>query len=220
MRSEDGRGREGHRPALLWQPSLLDTAAEDAPVTFDRAFARLSRCTLEDGAWVDHAPRWVTGADDLFALLLDEAPWEQRSRRMYDQTVAEPRMTARWRFDTDGSPLPVVTEMADVLSDRYGVRFTSVGCNLYRDGTDSVAWHGDRVARDLPEATIAIVSVGEPRPFKLRPKGGGASRSFLPGRGDLLVLGGSCQRTWEHAVPKIRRAGPRISIQFRHDYDT
>ena len=109
--------------------------------------------------------------------------------------------------------------MADVLSERYGVDFTQVGANLYRDGQDSVAWHGDRVARDLPEATVAIVSLGAPRPFKLLPKGGGRATAFRPDRGDLLVLGGSCQRTWDHAVPKVRSAGPRMSVQFRHAYD-
>ena len=37
-----------------------------------------------------------------------------------------------------------------------------------------------------------------------------------PINGDLLVMGGTCQRTWEHAVPKTARpTGPRISIQFR-----
>jgi alkylated DNA repair dioxygenase AlkB len=93
-----------------------------------------------------------------------------------------------------------------------------VGANLYRDGADSVAWHGDRVARELPEAVVALVSLGAARPFRLRPTGGGASIGYLPGPGDLLVMGGSCQRTWQHAVPKTRSSPPRISIQFRHAY--
>jgi alkylated DNA repair dioxygenase AlkB len=109
--------------------------------------------------------------------------------------------------------------MAAALSERYSVQFTQIGTNLYRDGSDSVAWHGDRIARTLPEATVALISLGEPRPFKLRPKGGGTAISFLPDRGDLLVMGGSCQRTWDHAVPKVQRAGPRMSVQFRHAYD-
>ena len=109
--------------------------------------------------------------------------------------------------------------MARELSRRYGVAFTQVGVNLYRDGTDSVAWHGDRVARELPEAVVALVSLGAVRPFRLRPAGGGESVSLLPGPGDLLVMGGSCQRTWQHAVPKCRHVrGPRISVQFRHAY--
>jgi alkylated DNA repair dioxygenase AlkB len=108
--------------------------------------------------------------------------------------------------------------MAAALSERYGVEFTQVGANLYRDGADSVAWHGDRVARELPEAVVALVSLGAPRPFRLRPTGGGASVGYVPGPGDLLVMGGSCQRTWQHAVPKMRVAAPRMSVQFRHAY--
>lgn len=95
------------------------------------------------------------------------------------------------------------------------------GANLYRDGADSVAWHGDRVARELPEAVVALVSLGGVRPFRLRPKDrrdGTPAVDYRPGPGDLLVLGGSCQRTWQHAVPKVQAATPRISVQFRHAY--
>jgi alkylated DNA repair dioxygenase AlkB len=161
----------------------------------------------------------VAGADALFAALMADTPWRGREVRMYDRVVPEPRVTHRWHAG-GSSPAPaVLREMAEVLSARYGVAFTQIGANLYRDGADSVAWHGDRVARELPEATVALISLGEPRPFRLRPKGGGPSIAYLPERGDLLVMGGSCQRTWDHAVPKVRRAGPRMSVQFRHVYD-
>ena len=207
-------------PDLSWQPSLLDGGDAGAEgIGFDHAFAGLDRRSLEPDAWLDHAPGWVRGADVLFDALLEAAAWEQRETRMRDQRVVEPRLTARYRLLEADPPLPILAAMAEALSQRYGVAFTSVGCNLYRDGADSVAWHGDRVARELPEAVVALVSLGEPRPFKLRPKGGGASVTYVLGRGDLLVMGGSCQRTWDHAVPKVRRAGPRMSVQFRHAYD-
>jgi alkylated DNA repair dioxygenase AlkB len=113
----------------------------------------------------------------------------------------------------------VIDDMAKLLSAHYGVDFTSVGVNLYRDGRDSVAWHGDRVARDSPDDTcIAIVSLGGRRRFLLRPKGGGASVRFELDSGDLLVMGGSCQRTWQHSVPKVARAEARMSVTFRHVY--
>lgn len=200
---------------LVWQPSLF--AAGEVGV--DGTFGGAVRRHLDDDAWVDHVPGWVRGADELFARLLEVVGWEQRSMHMYERKVREPRLTARYRLDEGPPPLPVLAGMAEALSDRYGVAFTSVGCNLYRDGADSVAWHGDRVARELPEATVAVVSLGDTRPFKLRPKGGGAAVTLLPGPGDLLVMGGSCQRTWDHSVPKLRQAGPRISVQFRHAYD-
>ena len=200
---------------LPWQTSLL--AAGD--VALDREFATLSRRELGSGAWVDHAPGWLSGADTVFAELLSGVPWQQHDRWMYDQRVTEPRLTVRYDLAADALPHPVLAEAAEVLGQRYGVAFVGLGCNLYRDGRDSVAWHGDQIARDLPEATIAIISLGETRPFKLRPKGGGPALTYRLGPGDLLVLGGSCQATWDHAVPKVRRAGPRISVQLRHAYD-
>lgn len=201
--------------ALAWQASLF--AGGD--VGFDPAFSGLRRTELADGAWVDEAKGWVRGADELFAQLLERTPWRQRDIWMYERRVAEPRLTHRWRLDEEEPPLPIVRQLATALSRRYGAAFTQVGVNLYRDGSDSVAWHGDRVARELPEATVALISLGSPRPFKLRPKGGGRSIGFVPDRGDLLVMGGSCQRTWDHAVPKVSSAGPRMSIQFRHAYE-
>ncbi|WP_300009009.1 alpha-ketoglutarate-dependent dioxygenase AlkB [Pseudonocardia sp.] len=195
---------------LVWQPSLLEIAGVSG----------VRRTELGGGAWVDHGPAWCPGADDLFAELLDHTPWAGREVRMYDRVLPEPRLTHRWTLADAPARLAA---MAATLGDRYGVAFTQVGANLYRDGADGVAWHGDRVARELPEAVVALVSLGAARPFRLRPTpggpaGGGGSVGFLPGPGDLLVMGGSCQRTWQHSVPKCARAGARISVQFRHAY--
>jgi alkylated DNA repair dioxygenase AlkB len=201
-------------PEFVWQPSLLGAAEEP---DIDRSFSGLRRIHLDEGSWVDHAPGWVSGADRLFEEVLFDRPWEQRSRRMYDQRVEEPRLTAPWNADS-GRPLepPILEEIRGVLSERYRRAFDSVGFNLYRDGRDSVAWHADRIAAEIEEPIVALVSLGEPRRFLLRPKGGGASRAFLVGHGDLLVTGGKTQRTWEHSVPKVSRAGPRISLAYRH----
>ena len=200
-------------PGLVWQPSLF--ALE--PLEIDGSFSRLRRVHLDEQAWVDHAPGWVSGADVLFEEVLSARRWEQRSRRMYDQKVAEPRLTAPWSLDS-GEPLEpaILEEIRNVLSDRYERAFDSVGFNLYRDGRDSVAWHADRIPKEIPEPIVALVSLGEPRRFLLRPKGGGGSTAFLLGRGDLLVTGGQTQRTWEHSVPRVARAGPRISLAYRH----
>jgi alkylated DNA repair dioxygenase AlkB len=202
---------------LAWQPTLFD--GPGVTVRIDPSFHGVRRHELSDGAWVDVVPRWCRGADALLARLLSEVPWSpQRHVRMYDSIVAEPRLTHRWEIDADPGPPPELLEMAELLSERYGIVFTQVGANLYRDGADSVAWHGDRVARELPTATVALVSLGAVRPFRLRPAGGGTGVGFLPGPGDLLVMGGTCQRTWQHAVPKVRASAPRVSVQFRHAY--
>lgn len=198
---------------LAWQGSLL---AGGEPAV-DRTFAGLRREELAGGAWLEHVPGWLAGADEVFSLLLESVPWAQHERHMYDGKVAEPRLRARWALGPTGDEVPAVVEdMAAALGQRYGRRFDSVGLNLYRDGRDSVAWHGDRIPAQVVDPVVALVSVGEPRRLLLRPKGGGASRRYLFGPGDLLVMGGTCQRTWEHTIPKVARAGPRISLAFRH----
>ena len=201
-------------PDLTWQPSLF--AVEG--VGIDTSFSGLSRIPLDERSWVDHLPGWVRGSDRLFEEVLAGRDWEQRSRRMYDTTVREPRLTAPWSLRS-GPPLkpPVLEEIRSALSERYERAFDSVGFNLYRDGSDSVAWHADRIPVEVDDPVVALVSLGEPRRFLLRPKGGRVARTFLLGRGDLLVTGGQTQRTWDHSVPKVARAGPRISIAYRHD---
>ena len=201
--------------AMLTQRHLFGGGAP----AIDRAFGSLQRVQVDPESWLDHAPGWVQGADALFAELHASRAWQQRTRWMHGKQVLEPRLTAPW-FLESGEPLPpLVEEMRVVLGERYGVVFDSVGFNLYRDGRDSVAWHGDRIRPEIEEPVVALVDLGEPRRFLLRRKGGGPSVRVPFAGGDLLVTGGRTQRTWEHAVPKVARAGPRISIAFRHGLD-
>ncbi|MET7888362.1 alpha-ketoglutarate-dependent dioxygenase AlkB [Streptomyces avermitilis] len=180
----------------------------------------LRRTVLGAGAWIDLLPGWLSGADALFERLAGDVPWRAERRKMYDQTVDVPRLLAYYRA-ADPLPHPVLAEARDALSAHYvaelGEPFTTAGLCYYRDGRDSVAWHGDRIGRGAREDTmVAILSVGAPRDLALRPRGGGDILRRPLGHGDLIVMGGSCQRTWEHAIPKsARAAGPRISIQFR-----
>lgn len=203
--------------APSFQPSLFDAAE---PPSFDATCARVERLWLDDTSWVDYAPGWVRGSDRLFEEVVRDRDWGERTRWMYTRKVREPRLTSPWSADS-GKPLEpaIVDEMRHSLSARYGVLFDSAGFNLYRDGRDSVAWHSDKIRKEIVDPIIALVSLGEPRKFLMRPKGGGKSRAFLLGRGDLLVTGGTSQRAWEHTVPKVAHAGPRISIAFRHDLD-
>jgi alkylated DNA repair dioxygenase AlkB len=205
-----------------FQASLLDglVPAAGAPAVGDLG-STVRRTPMSRGAWVDVRPGWVTGADDLFVRLVHDVPWYAERRQMYDRVVDVPRLLRFYGAD-EVLPDPLLTEARDRLSAHYvdelGEPFTTAGMCLYRDGRDSVAWHGDTIGRSRTEDTmVAIVSLGEARRLLLRPRGGGGdSVSFALGHGDLLVMGGSCQRTWEHAVPKTSRpVGPRISVQFR-----
>jgi alkylated DNA repair dioxygenase AlkB len=204
-----------------FQGSLLDLADEDvAEARPGPLSGTVRRAPLTDGAWVDVRPGWLGGAVDLFARLVDEVPWRAEKRQMYDRVVDVPRLLCFYGED-EVLPDPALESCRSALSAYYGPElgepFVTAGLCLYRDGRDSVAWHGDTIGRGSTEDTmVAIVSLGSPRALALRPRGGGPARRYEMGHGDLIVMGGSCQRTWEHAVPKTARlAGPRISVQFR-----
>jgi alkylated DNA repair dioxygenase AlkB len=201
-----------------FQGTLFETAGEtDAAVLGDLAVAVRHRLTR--GAWVDVRRDWVAGADDVLTALLREVPWRAERRQMYERMVDVPRLVHTYG-DGERLPHPLLDEARGALTRHYrpelGEPFLTAGCCYYRDGRDSVAWHGDTIGRGRVQDTmVAIVSFGDPRRLHLRPRGGGESLSFEMGHGDLLVMGGSCQRTWEHAVPKVAHAGPRVSVQFR-----
>jgi alkylated DNA repair dioxygenase AlkB len=207
----------GRLPGLALQGSLLDLADEAAPGPLGSS---VRRTVLSDGAWIDLRPGWMAGAGELFDRLLHRVPWQAEKRPMYDRVVDVPRLLC---FYAEGQrlPDPALEQARQALSAHYwqelGEPLRTAGLCLYRDGRDSVAWHGDTIGRGATADTIvAIVSLGTPRGLLLRPRGGGHALRHDLGHGDLIVMGGSCQRTWEHAVPKTARAaGPRISVQFR-----
>ncbi|MGI5522266.1 alpha-ketoglutarate-dependent dioxygenase AlkB [Micromonospora sp. CA-259024] len=201
-----------------YQPSMLDLT--DTEPSLGQLPGQIRRHQLSRGAWVDHLPGWVRGSDNVLDTLLTEVPWRAERRTMYDTEVDVPRLLS-W-YDGDRQlPHPVLTTARAALTRHYapelGEPFVTAGMCLYRSGRDSVAWHGDTIGRSAhTDTVVAIVSFGSPRPLLLRPRGGGDSLRFPVGHGDLIVMGGSCQRTWEHAIPKTTRpVGPRVSVQFR-----
>ncbi|WP_353353234.1 alpha-ketoglutarate-dependent dioxygenase AlkB [Intrasporangium sp. DVR] len=209
---------------LTLQGSLLDLADEMA---LGDLASGMHRTELAAGAWVDVRPGWLSAGDELFTTLVRCVPWHAERRKMYDSIVDVPRLT---KFYGAGErlPHPMLDAARDALSAHYrgelGEPFVTAGLCLYRDGRDSVAWHGDRIGRSKDRDTIvAILSLGSERTLALRPRDGGhlagarqRSLRFPLAHGDLVVMGGSCQRTWDHAIPKTTEpVGPRISVQFR-----
>ncbi|MGY9074506.1 MAG: alpha-ketoglutarate-dependent dioxygenase AlkB [Acidimicrobiales bacterium] len=183
----------------------------------DSSFLECRRTELAEGAWIEHQQCWLTGHQVVFDELVQVVRWEQQRRPMYNRIVDVPRLIGAMP-DLGSIDLAVSASLCAAraaIEARHEASFDRIGVALYRTGRDSVAWHGDTVARDLPQAMVATVSLGEPRKFVLRPQGRGASLRFDLGHGDLLVMGGTCQRTWEHAVPKVAHAGPRIVVMFR-----
>jgi alkylated DNA repair dioxygenase AlkB len=200
--------------AIYLQGSLFDETDEVGLGPLDP----VSRTVLSHDAWIDVRRGWVRGADALFEVLARRVPWQAERRHMYDREVDVPRLLSFYDAD-DTLPHPILAEARQALSEHYaaelGEPFVTAGLCYYRDGRDSVAWHADRELRELDDTRVAILTLGARRPFLLRPKGGGKSRNLAPASGDLLVMGGACQMRWQHSVPKVKRAGPRISCTWR-----
>ncbi|HET7684001.1 MAG TPA: alpha-ketoglutarate-dependent dioxygenase AlkB [Marmoricola sp.] len=205
---------------VAFQPTLFGDPESTGAASASGSLAGVRRLPLSRGAWVDVLPGWFTDADEVFAEMVANVPWRADRRPMYDRVVDVPRLLCHYGAGEE-LPHPSLAEARDALdrhyADELGEPFVTAGCCYYRDGNDSVAWHGDRIGRGRSSDTmVAIVSLGSPRRLSLRPRGGGHAVHHLLGHGDLIVMGGSCQRTWEHAILKTTRpVGPRISVQFR-----
>jgi len=173
-----------------------------------------------DWCTFDEASRWF----ELWSQSLD---WQQRPIRLFGREIMQPRLTCfygepgvRYRYSgktLTADPLPdELKTLTERLSEELGVCFNSVLCNLYRDGRDSMGWHADDEP-ELGEApTIASISLGAERRFRLKPKKGGASETIILQNGSLLVMSGDLQHHWLHELPKSRQTlGPRINLTFR-----
>jgi alkylated DNA repair dioxygenase AlkB len=180
---------------------------------FDDSLNALEHMSLPPGAWIDACPNWLGGHMRLFHELIHVVSWRHQQRMMYERMVMVPRLVAS--APTDGWAGSIISEMAECLSSHYDRRISRASLAYYRNGNDSVAMHGDRVGDRKQDSIIAIVSIGAPRRFLLKSNTDERSHKFDLGWGDLLVMGGDCQATWQHGVPKRGHADPRISIQFR-----
>ncbi|RJK96321.1 alpha-ketoglutarate-dependent dioxygenase AlkB [Vallicoccus soli] len=201
--------------ALAWQDSLFGEDPAEGAGALD--LHALQRRPLDERSWLDVARGWVPDHADLLDELVRTAPWRQRERRVWDADVLEPRLVAVWGADELDRLPPILRGARELLGERYGVEFDSALANLYRDGRDGVAWHGDTVRKRLPETVVVTIGLGERRRFLLRPGAAGPPAVRLDsGGGDLVVMGGRCQHEWQHTVPKDARAGTRLSVTMRH----
>jgi alkylated DNA repair dioxygenase AlkB len=205
------------------EPTLFPAAAALEPdleltgglnVAVDEQFSAATRIQLDETSWVDHVPGWLAGDGELMAALMDQAEWQQRSRWMYTRMVTEPRLTAEYPVIAE-APQPVLRYLAAVLAAHYGQPYTRLWMNWYRDNNDGTGWHADRPANKLDEAVIPVLSLGASRRFLIRAAGGGPSTTITTHGGDLVVMGGRCQKDYQHCVPKQKQqAGARLSLNF------
>jgi alkylated DNA repair dioxygenase AlkB len=168
----------------------------------------------ESAGWMQ---KWVT-----------EVPWRQQSMQMYGKEVIAPRLMA-WFGETDKAytfsgtrfePFAWTDELKNLkqrIEQRTGFTFNSVLLNYYRNGNDSVAWHGDNERELGRNPVIASVSLGQERRFEFRYRPDHSRKYGLTlENGSLLIMKGDLQHTWEHRIPKSKtQNGPRINLTFR-----
>ena len=201
-----------HPPASLGTSQLALFASED--MTVDSTFGAAHRIQLDATSWIEHVPGWLTGSEQLLAALIASAGWEQRDRWMVNRMVVEPRLTAEYT-DLADAPEPTLRTAVAALSNHYGVPYDGLWMNFYRDHRDSTGWHGDWPTCKRDECIVPVLSLGATRRFLLKPRQGGRSITLTPAGGDLVVMGGRCQRDWRHCVPKqATPAGARVSVNF------
>jgi alkylated DNA repair dioxygenase AlkB len=200
--------------SLAGTPEVEPERTGGLSVAVDETFSTSRRIQLDETSWVDHVQGWLAGEGEIMEALMQRAAWEQRSRWMYTRMVQEPRLTAEYPVIAD-APLPVLRYLAEVLSARYGRPYARLWMNWYRDNNDGTGWHADRPANKLDEAVIPVLSLGATRRFLIRPESGGPSTAIVTHGGDLVVMGGRCQKDYQHSVPKQKQpAGARLSLNF------
>ena len=197
--------------------------ADASPASVVDRTAAGQRIQLDERSWADLVPGFVTEAGALYDHLVERVAFRQNEVFRYDHWKPEPRLGA-W-ITPATAPHPVLVEAHRTLQHRYGVRFEGAAVAWYRDGSDSIALHRDRDLRWLDDTVVALLVLGERRPFRLRPLAArhdpdgddrGLGTELRPGHGDLLVLGGATQAGWQHGVPKVdARIGGRLSVQWR-----
>lgn len=211
---ETGKQADADTASAQLPPTGAGRLPFGGELTVDPTFAAAHRIQLDATSWVEHVAGWLTGSEQLLTALVASARWEQRERWMVNRIVAEPRLTAEY-LDLAESPEPILRTAAAVLSSHYGVPYDGLWLNLYRDHRDSTGWHGDWPTCKRDECTVPVLSLGATRRFLLKPRQGGRSTILTPAAGDLVVMGGRCQRDWRHCVPKqAASAGARISVNF------
>ena len=192
-----------------------DLFSSPGSLAIDPTFATARRTALDATSWVELVPGWMSGSQRLFDTLATAVPWSQHYRTLFDQRFLEPRLTAEYR-SLQRVPHDMLIHAAQALSNHYGVEYDSLWLNLYRNGADSTGWHRDRFSCRRPECIVPVLTLGATRRFQLKPRAGGASLSFSPNAGDLIVMGGRCQEDWVHGVPKLPEVlDTRISLNFQ-----
>ncbi|WP_299681382.1 alpha-ketoglutarate-dependent dioxygenase AlkB [uncultured Dokdonia sp.] len=182
------------------------------------------------GANVMYYPDFLTSEEATlyFTTLYKETPWQQDDIKVFGKVHPQPRLTAL--YATNNIPYSysnitmhphsftfALSEIKKKVEIITNTTFTTCLLNLYRDGKDSNGWHADDEKELGKNPTIASVSLGASRVFKLRDKKAKSSvHSMSLEHGSLLLMKDETQHNWQHQIPKTSKfVEPRINLTFR-----
>jgi alkylated DNA repair dioxygenase AlkB len=167
-------------------------------------------------------------ADHYWQQLRTTLAWRQDRIRLFGRDVVIPRLQCwygepglSYRYSglsmTTRPWTDALNQLRHRIEQHCGHRFNAVLANLYRDGQDSVGWHADNEPELGTNPTIASLSLGQPRSFKLRRNDDHRQQHTIElQQGSLLLMSGSTQHHWQHCLPKRTRiTEPRINLTFR-----
>jgi len=181
---------------------------------------------LADGGTVDYRPHFFDPeeADRILHFLKQGIPWAQevstfgRPFPRLTQYYSDPGVSYSYSGVTHRS-LPWTPVLADIrrrVEEAAQARFNSLLLNYYRDGQDSIGYHSDAEPELGQNPVVPSLSFGGVRTFVLRHNKSREKRTFDLAHGSLLLMGGTLQHHWQHAVPKTARTvGERINLTFR-----
>jgi len=207
-------------------PGVRGTRASSAP-----SEEGPERIALGEGAWLEWWPAFLAPAErpDL-ASLVGELPLRADTFTLFGRTLPVPRLVAwlgepgcRYRYSGqtyEPAPFPAgLARLRAAIVRRTGLPVNAALANYYRDGRDSVGWHADderELGPSSDDVAIVSLSLGATRRFVLRHHRTRERRELALCDGSLLVMRGTMQRHWRHALPKARTAvGPRLNLTFR-----
>jgi alkylated DNA repair dioxygenase AlkB len=185
----------------------------------------------EDGAIVEYDAAFldsVTQAALTTELESERASFDRDRITMYGKTIDSPRLVRA--FGDDGLQYryagvarnthawtQVLRAVRDKVAAYVGHAFNYALVNLYRNGDDYIGWHADKVTDLVDGSAIASLSLGAARVFQLRNKQTAETHDITLVSGSLLVMRGTCQKFYKHALPKMRGlAAQRFNVTFRH----
>jgi alkylated DNA repair dioxygenase AlkB len=181
--------------------------------TWIHSAPEVERVQLDARSWVDVVRGLVVDADRAHHDLLTGARWRQGSSFRYERWVDDTRLSANQSGERRH---PALAAVETWLVRRYRVRFTGVVLTQYRHEREALGFHRDTGMTWLDDTIVAVLSLGAQRPWYLRPDTGRQRfaedddlRDVIdvsPAGGDLLVMGGACQKEWLHAVPPVAGA--------------